>query len=463
MEGLTIKRHWPQHLHLVIASAIFLGICVLVFQIAERANRRLDLTRSKIYSLAPETVQVLERLNQGGGEIRVNAFFAEGDPARRDLALLLKEMEIKHPRFRYVFFDPDRAPSEARRFRVDAYQTVIAEYAGRQERFLGASEEDLTNTLIRLAHPKKQVLCFTRGHGELPLIEGEERVNLSTWKRTLEEHQYEIREIQLLTDGIQEDCNVLVMAGPRYELLPREIDLLLKYEGKGKGKGFLLLVDPMDPGVGKSFIELGRALGFELGPDVVIDKVSRIFGGDYLVPLVAQYAPHPVTERFQAAVFLPIARTVRKAARVPKGTVVTELAWTHPGSWGENDLKRLEKGEADFDEKTDLKGPLPLVATAERGKTSAGARRSAVIGDSDFLSDAYLNLGGNRDFALNLIQWLAEDDRWIAVRVKAPQFEPLFLKVNESLGVAIFSIGGLPLTVLLAGGTGIFLRRRRSL
>lgn len=452
-------KNGRQQIHIVIASAIILAILVLVYRTAERGNKRIDLTRDKIHSLAPETVEVLRRLERR--EVKIRAFFAEGDPARRELESRFKEIKTHVPHFHYAFYDPDRTPSEARRFHIDSYQTVRVESGDRIERFFGASEEELVNALIRLAHPRKAVLCFTRGHGEIPLSgkEGEERTHLSQWKAVLEEHPYEVREIQLLSDGLPSDCNVVIMAGPRYELAPREIDLLVRYQGRGMG--FLFLIDPMDPGAGKSFTALLGGLGFELGQNVVIDKVSRIFGGDYLAPLVSQYAKHPMTRRFQAAAFFPIARTVSKARRVPEGVQAEELAWTHPGSWAETNLKKLEDGEADFDEKADLKGPVSLLATAEWGKAPK-ALRWVAAGDSDFLTDAYLKLAGNRDLALNMIQWLAQDDRWIAIRVKAPQFEPLFLRLPQSVGVAVFSLGVLPFTALAAGSLGILLRRPRS-
>jgi len=457
------KKHLPEQLHIAAASGIFLTILVLVYLIAGRHNRRIDLTRDKIHSVSVETVQVLSRMTEG--EIVVRAFFAEEDPARREFRILLQEMATHHPRFRYEFYDPDRAPSEARRWHVDAYRTTVIQHRGREERLQDFTEEALTNALIRAAHPQKRTLCFTTGHGEAALS-GEERSGLSEWRQVLEHHRYQLREIQILTEGIPQDCTSVVVAGPRYELLARELDLLQKYAETGRG--LFLLIDPMDPGTGKSFQELVKPFGLKLGEDVVVDKVSRVLGGDYLVPLVAQYAEHPVTKRFRVATFLPVARSVRKTAQVPAGIDVTELARTTPGSWAETDLKKLENGEAKLDTETDLVGPVPLAAAVEikeksrvSGPRGRGARL-VVVGDSDFLTNAHLKVSGNRDFGLNVLEWLVRDDRWISIRARTPRFEPLFLKANESLGVAVFSVGVLPFGVLLGSSTAIRIRRKRS-
>lgn len=451
------RRNWPGQIHLLIASGIFLAILVLVYQIAGRHNHRFDLTREKIHSISGETREVLNRMNRN--DIRVRAFFPEGDPMRRDFQLLLKETATHHPHFRYEFYDPDRSPSVARRYRVvDAYQTVIVEYENRQERFKGSGEEALTNALIRLAHPETKVLCFTKGHGEVPLSETE-RTGYSEWRQALQDSRYQVNEIQIVGEGIPSECHAVVMGGPRYELLPKEIEILRNYFRSGKG--FLLLIDPMDPGTGLSFGQLLRPLGIKLGENVVVDKMSRIFGGDYLIPLVAQYANHPITQRFHPATFLPIARTVTLLPQIPEGVEATELAKTNPGSWAETDLKKLENGEAEPDPKTDLIGPVSLAAVAEL-KEGPNPTRVVVVGDSDFLTNAYLSLSGNKDFALNMIQWLVRDDHWISIRVKAARFEPLFLRRDQSVGAAVFTMGALPLTALFGGSIGIWVRRRKS-
>ncbi len=451
-----IKRHLPQHLHLVIATGIFLAILVLAAQIVGRHNRRLDLTRERLHSVSNDSIAVLYRMQRN--PLWVRAFFAEEDPARHPLRVLLKEMATHHPQFHYEFYDPDRSPSEARRYRVETYRTTVVEYQGREEKLQEFSEEALTNALIRLAHPERQTLCFTAGHGEAALTDTE-RNGLAEWKQALEDHSYRLKEIQLLGRGIPTDCASVVVAGPHYELLPGEVDRLQKH--LETGRGLLLLIDPMDPWTGKSFQKLVEPWGVRLGENVVVDKMSRVFGGDYLIPLVTEYADHPITKRFRVATFLPITRTVRMASEVPEGVEVTELARTTQGSWAETNLKKLEEGKADLEPETDLVGPVSVAAAVQIEEIPKGGR-VVVVGDSDFVTNAYLKASGNKDFSLNLVQWLVKDDRWISIRAKRPRFEPLFLKKNQSVGVAIFTVVGLPLTALAAGSIGIWRRRRRS-
>lgn len=449
------KRHLPQWLHILIASAIFLSILTLIYLIVGRHNQRLDLTRDKIYSVSQEMLAVLKRMQDS--PITVRAFFAEEDPLRRDYKIFLKEAATHHPAFHFEFYDPDRSPSVAKRYGVEAYRTVKIEYQERQDQIQDPSEEAFANALIRLAHPKKQTLCFTKGHGENEL-ESDERNGLLLFKQLLESHHYEIKEVQIAADEISEDCGALVMAGPRYELLPQEVELLQKFASQGKG--FLLLIDPMDLGTGKSFRELVKPMGVTLADDVVVDKASRILGGDFLVPFVAQYASHPITQKFQAAVYMPVVRSVKKISNLSNELEVTELAKTLPGSWAETDLQKLENAEAELDPSTDNLGPVSLAAAIEAKGTRGW--RAVVVGDSDFLNNAHLKIAGNQDFALNILEWLFKDDRWISIHAKQVRFQPLFLKVNQSVTIASFAIGILPLTTLVAGSAGIWTRRRKS-
>lgn len=450
-----MKRYLPQWLHLALASILFFSVVSLSFLIISRHNKRVDFTRDKVYSVSQELLSVLKRMEDS--TITVRAFFADEDPMRQDYKIFLKETATHHPSFQFEFHDPDRVPSIARRHGVETYRTIKIEYQNREEKIQDSTEEAFANALIRLAHPQKQTLCFTQGHGESEL-ESDERNGLLLFKQVLESHHYEMKEVQLVSEGISKDCGVLMMAGPRYELLPEEIELLQRFTHEGKG--LFLLIDPMDAGTGKSFHQLVKPFGIIFTDDVVVDKTTRLLGGDFLVPFVAEYASHPITKKFQASVYMPVVRSVEKMSKTPDELEITELTKTMPGSWAETNLERLENAEAELDPSTDHVGPVSLAVAIESKKGRNW--RAVIVGDSDFLNNAHLKIAGNQDFAFNILEWLLKDDRWISIRAKKTRFEPLFLKVNQSVSVATFAIGVLPLTALAIGSAGIWTRRRRS-
>src|SRR5919204_421660 len=67
--------------------------------------------------------------------------------------------------------------------------------------------------------------------------------------------------------------------------------------------------------------------------------------------------------------------------------------------------------------------PVTAVATVtpqRQGGSEQEAKKArlVVFGDSDFASNNYLNLSGNRDLFLNTVSWLAEEENLIAIRPK---------------------------------------------
>lgn len=466
-------KHFFIRLQLLIASVLLLGTLLLTLALVMQHNFRWDGTSEKIYTMADETIRLLRRMEDK--PLEVLAFYPHHDMARSGFETFLKQCRLYHPRFRYHFYDPDSVPSLAKKHNVKVFFTVVILYDGRSENLVGPSEEGFANALLRLANPKRFNLCFASGHGESGLADPE-RTGLSQFKTMLEAMDFGTHEIILLRDGVPEICNVLVIAGPHQDFDPAEFRHLKK--SFAKGTGILFLVDPMDPGAGRSYRDFMQDFGMILGEDVVVDKASRLEGGDFLVPLVNQYVTtHPITSRFNQPTFFPVTRSVQPSSEHEKTLEVVPLAVTSPESWAETDLGTLENGEARFDPAGDLQGPI-VVAVAVEGTFQPDSQealeqewqllkdrkkgRMVVIGDSDFMTNAYLNLAGNFDFILSSLQWLAQDERFIAIRPRQPEFKPLLLNKNRRTVLLLICIVLLPLLALFIGSLRVMLHRKKT-
>jgi len=133
-------------------------------------------------------------------------------------------------------------------------------------------------------------------------------------------------------------------------------------------------------------------------------------------------------------------------------------------SSAETDLQALEQGEAVFEVESDLAGPISVAVAVQEvseGEFFLGGRM-VVVGDSDFLTNAYLDISGNRDLALNMIQWLSKDDRFISIRTRRPKFEPLLLDRNQKFVLVAVSIVAYPLLFLVVGSIQVLWRSRKS-
>jgi ABC-type uncharacterized transport system involved in gliding motility auxiliary subunit len=143
-----------------------------------------------------------------------------------------------------------------------------------------------------------------------------------------------------------------------------------------------------------------------------------------------------------------------------------ELLPTSPTAWGVTDLDSLKAGPARFQEGRDLKGPLNLGAVLELdGAPSAPDQptppkgRLAVIGNADFLANQHLNQAANRDLALNLASYLAEDQALISLRPRENASQPMLLTPGQGIVLLWLPVVVLPLIFLTLG---VMVVRRRG-
>ena len=181
------------------------------------------------------------------------------------------------------------------------------------------------------------------------------------------------------------------------------------------------------------------------------------------VPVVGQYEGHPITQGFRFATLFPLARTVGILEPPPPGVTAQTLARTSSESWAETDRAQLDRGQVKPDPE-DPRGPLPIAAVATvaaKAGERAGARaRVVVYGDSDFISNNFLHLSGNRDLFLNTLSWLAEEEDLIAIRPREARATPLFLTAAQSRLVFWLPVVVLPGAVVVSG-IWVVVRRRR--
>jgi ABC-type uncharacterized transport system involved in gliding motility auxiliary subunit len=251
-----------------------------------------------------------------------------------------------------------------------------------------------------------------------------------------------------------------VIAGPQVDLFPAETAMIRKYLDRG-GKIYVLL-----PPYTKapSLESMLSAYGVRVDNDIVVDKMSRMLGGDFLMPIISSYEMHDITKDFKVATFLPMCRTFELKNDI-KGVKAQPLARTNPGSWGETDLAGVKKGVAS-DTAADLKAPLIVTAILDidngvfaAGVTPGAAAKIALSGSSEFADNTYLGTSGNQDLFLNTISYLADESDMISIRPKEKSFEPLFLSAIQGRMLFIIPTLVLPLLVIAAGAM-VFIRRR---
>jgi ABC-type uncharacterized transport system involved in gliding motility auxiliary subunit len=81
------------------------------------------------------------------------------------------------------------------------------------------------------------------------------------------------------------------------------------------------------------------------------------------------------------------------------------------------------------------------------------------LGTSALAANNYLGFQANRDFFLNVINWLSADEDLISIRPKPPESQQLNLNSQQMRRLMILGVFGVP-ALIVAGGISVWWRRR---
>src|SRR5262249_9998946 len=217
-------------------------------------------------------------------------------------------------------------------------------YKGRTERVTSDSEQDITNSIIKVVSGQQRKVYFTQGHGEKD-TGSSDRDGYSTITGSLGKENYTIDKLVVAQQGsVPDDASVVVVAGPTADFFPAEIDALKKYLDRS-GKLLLMLDPPEKPDSPPlaNLIALAHDWGVDVGNDVVVDVsgMGRLIGASEAMPVAARYPAHPITERFRVMSVYPLARSATPVTGGVNGHIAQAIIETSERSWAETDIKGL--------------------------------------------------------------------------------------------------------------------------
>jgi len=439
---------------------VFLGILIAVNWIANRQNKRWDVTSTKQFELSDQTKKVVTSLSQ---PVAVRVFHSTADVQRfRDR---LAEYQYLSSQLQVEFVDVEKQPLEAQKYEVTQFGTIVFEHAGRRERANTDTEQEITNALIKVVEGKAKKVYFIQGHGERDSAGADPR-SYSQIAEALKSDNFEVATLALAQDAaVPDDATMLVIAGPTSDYMTGEMDLLRGFLGKG-GK-VLLLIDPPDATGGSgvpNLVALAAEWGITVGTDIVLDAsgMGRAIGAGPEVPLAMSYPAHPITDGFRVMTAFPMSRSVTPVEGGTAGKTAQSLVQTSPRSWAESDIKALfATGKPVPGEANDKAGPISIAAavTGDAGAAPAPTEpdapkseaRLVVVGDADFGSNGALGIQGNRDLFLNMANWLAQQENLIAIRAKDPEDRRIQLTEDQSSRIFWLALVIIPLALIGVG------------
>jgi ABC-type uncharacterized transport system involved in gliding motility auxiliary subunit len=360
---------------------------------------------------------------------------------------------------------------------------------------------------------KKQKIAATNGHGEAEL----------QYLKHIEE--FEVTSVNPSSTPIPDDVDALLVAGPKQPFDDkgrREIDAFLM-----KGHGAIFLLDGMamqaprggmppemqavQPKIGQpndtGLNDLLEKYGFKIGQDFILDQPRvpgpvdlpdgrKMLGNIpvYVAVKTAEEKDLSVTERIGALVF-PFASSVELVGPLAGGkpqqgklwTVAKTMptAWKHTGMFFFSPTVKIEEGKekGSYGLAYAYQGPLktaypsaaPATGMSNPDQPAAAPSESKkpvrllVVGDSDFASEDYLQLGRylpiyqeGGQMLFNAMGWATEDEALTPVRTKTLTARPIQIESpGTALALQVVNIAGVPAAFVLFGVARWRLRRSR--
>lgn len=446
----TGSRRWLQWQGYLTALLI-VALAALLAALSKRYERTYDWTAARRHTLSEASRSVLAGLE---GPITVRAYVGDTSPLRPQAGFLIERYRRVKPEVRLEFVNPDSEPDRVRSAGVRFEGELVIEYDGRTQHVDRLSEQAITNALQTLARRVERWVAFVSGHGERDPA-GSVNHDLGQFGEQLGKRGFKVQPLLLAEAGaIPDNTALLVIASPQADWLTAEVEAVAKFVDAG---GNLLVLT--DPGAQHGLDPLLARLGVSVTQGTLIDPTTRKLGIDNAaMALVARYPFHAATEAFAYLTVFPFAAGL--AVQAPEGWESAPLLKAAEEAWSETgDLK----GNVVFDQNADAKGPHDIglaLTRARRDAQTGGEQRVILIGDGDFLSNAFLGNSGNLDLGLRLFTWLTGDDALITLPARVTPDQTLALSRHATLLIGFGFLFVLPLA-LLATGAAIWLRRRR--
>jgi ABC-type uncharacterized transport system involved in gliding motility auxiliary subunit len=349
---------------LVATLAVFVILGLINF-LGTRYHLRLDLTENQLFTLAPQSQELVRNLPQN---VKVWLFTTNQNPQDRDL---LDNFRRQNNKFQFEYIDPQARPGLADKFGFKDDGEVYLEFGDKKELVQTVNENErlsevrLTNRLQKVLSGKSAKIYFVQGHGEHPITPAKGAISQAI--QALTDKNFTTSALNLAEQPtVPEDASAVVVAGPEKELFASEVKALQDYL-KGGGNVLLMINPNTDPKIDSLLQEWGVRLDNRLAIDTSGESVQL----GPAAPLVTEYGQHPITKNFgNGFSFYPLSRPL-EITPVP-GVESTPLLKTkpYPSSWAESDQKS-EKLE--FNEGKDLKGPLTLGVALTRKLTDQTA------------------------------------------------------------------------------------------
>ena len=487
---------------LLITTILVVGIVLVINFLSNEFHFRVDLTDDRQYTLSKATTDLLNSLEE---PVTIKAYFSKNLPAnigqtRQDFQDLLIEYSNRSGgMIAYEFINPNANEAAERLAIENGVQPVMInvrekDQVKQQKAFLGATinlgekkdvipviqpgvamEYALSTSIKRISIANKPVVGFITGHGEPPLSEMGQALDLLSVL-------YNPQEVRLDSQDVSATIKTLALVRPTDTIPPSHLQKIDAFLARG-GK-LLVAVNRVDGNLQQAYgMPVSNGLeswffqkGISVEDAFIVDtkcgslSVQQQQGSfsfqtqmsfPYL-PIVGRFARHPITQGLET-LLLQFASPVNFVGDTSKR--FTPLIFS-------SEKSAVQKAPLSFDinkQWTEADFPSQGIAMAAviEGKLEGGASfKMVVVGDGDLVvngpkEQARRLQPDNVNLVVNAIDWLSDDTGLIDLRTKGVTSRPLSELDDTTKTILKYSNFILP--ILLVVGYGIVRTQRNRM
>jgi ABC-type uncharacterized transport system involved in gliding motility auxiliary subunit len=391
---------------------LFLMLVVLLGYLASQYHVAKDITQANRNILTQGSVNVIKQMK---APINITVYATKddassGDTFRKGIVDFFARYQREKKNINLTFVNPSEEPKLAQDAGVKTDGEVVIEYQKRVEHIVPPfAEQEVTNLLVRLSRTNQQAVMYLDGHGERNLI-GVKNHDIGEFGKQLEAKGFKFANPDLtIAQAVPSNGAMLVIASPQVDVSDVEAKKIKAYLEAGGNLLWLLDDDNL-----RGLQEVADYLGMQVSPGIALDMASAQYGADARVAFASLYGEHAITKNFMLRTLFPEAHQVTAKGTDENGWKVSNLVEVAPNGWLAS-AKLAKDAKPEFNEATDKRGPINIGVALERTYGKKG-QRVVVMGNANFLSNTFITNGGNLDFGVNIVNWLAGDDSLITIQ-----------------------------------------------
>lgn len=451
---------------IIIAVIIVLLFNVFVTVLAKKVPLKADMTANSMFEISDKTKEYLKNYDTD-----VDIYVLAGSTERDErINAVLEKYASASDNIKVTNINTAENPTFGKKYAdggVSLTANSVIVDAGEKYKLLSLSElyginaqtgkytslnaeNKITSALKYVSSEKQEKAYFIKGHNELEVSGAMEK---------LQDENFEVQELNMLTDTIPEDASLVIAVRPTVDFSKDEISKLDEYMLSGGRVQFYFDVDSKE--LTNLYNYLKSVWGMSVQDNIVVEtdaSQSVVIGGNgvtLVVPVIKDTEfTNSLLKNRRTLAYFPYSKEIRTEFE-HNGDISTmpvlassDKAYTSNGTVAEKSADSLEGelivGALAFDKKHNS-------SVYVSGNTMLLTRDASVLSNDYGLA--------NYDYFMNLINYTLDNDESFTVDEKTLVNNSISISMSSAVTVFVLTVIIIPVIILVCG-LAVWFRRR---